>query len=467
MNKDTHAEYGVYAKRWQRTRAACEGQEAVHGHKETFLPKLAEQKDTEYNSYVTRATYFNACGRTLEGLVGMVFRKDAVRSLPAGLEAIAKDLDLSGNSIDVLAMRTLAEVIRVGRLGMLVEYPQVNEAPSSQAQASQLNLRPYVATYPAESILDWRIQRINNSMQPVMIKLLESYEVSKDIYTYEHKEQVRCLLLENGRYIQRVYRKENEKTDKWVQFGADIIPLMNNQALSVIPFWCFGAEMNSLQLQNPPILPLADLNLAHYRVSADYEHGCHFAGLPTPVLAGVSFEDGASVAIGSPTCISSTDPNAKWGFLEFTGQGLGALEKNLATKETQMAAIGARMLEQQKSGVESEGAMQMRANGESSVLAALANLVSENFEQILTFISLWAGISQAEIEYKLNTDYLPVAMTSQQLAELVKALQANTISYDTFFYNLKRGEVIDDKTTLDEEKDKIANAVPVLSTEDA
>lgn len=458
-----HAQYEEYAKKWLRTRSACEGQEAVHKQGITFLPRLAEQKDADYNSYKLRATYFNACGRTLEGLVGMVFRKDPVKTFPTSFQSIIDDIDLSGNSCDTVAMKVLSDVITVGRIGALVEYPQVTQQVSSMADASQLNLRPYLTLYKSENILDWRVQRVNNSLQPVMIKLLETYEVSEDIYTYEHKEQIRVLLLENNIYLQRIYRK-NDKGE-WEQFEDDIIPLMGSKTLSSIPFWPFGPETNSLDLQQPPIMDLADLNLAHYRVNADYERGCHFAGLPTPVLAGFSFEDNASVAIGSTTCITTTDPTAKWGFLEFTGQGLGALEKNLDSKEKQMAAVGARMLEQQKNGVESEGAMQMRSNGENSVLASLANLVSENFKQILSFMAQWSGLTVTEdaIEYKLNTDYMPVGMTAQQLAEWVKALQANAISFETFFYNMSRGEAYDDNTSLDDERERIDNAQPVLT----
>lgn len=460
---NTHAQYEEYAKKWLRTRSACEGQEAVHEQGIEFLPKLAEQKDADYQSYKMRATYFNACGRTLKGLVGMVFRKDPAKKYPTSLQSIMDDIDLSGNSCDTIAMKVLTDVIEAGRIGVLVDHPQVMQEVNSKADASQLNLRPYLTLYEAENILDWRVQKVNNSLQPVMIKLLETYEVSEDILTYECKEQIRLLLLENGVYLQRVYRTNDN--GEWEQFGDDIIPMMGTKTLSSIPFWPFGPERNSLDLQQPPILDLADLNLAHYRVNADYERGCHFAGLPTPVLAGFTFGDGESVAIGSTTCMTTTDPNAKWGFLEFTGQGLGALEKNLDKKEHQMAAIGARMLEQQKAGVESEGAMQMRSNGENSVLASLANLVSENFKQIIAFMAQWSGLTVTAdaIEYKLNTDYMPVGMTSQQLAELVKALQANAISFETFFYNLKRGEVISDETTLEDERERIDNATPVLT----
>jgi hypothetical protein len=460
MNDSKHANYEEYAKKWQRTRAACDGQDAVHSKGVLFLPKLAEQTDIDYRNYVERATYFNACGRTLEGLVGMVFRKEPSKEYPTALQSIVDDLDLSGNSIDRTAQLIMTELIRIGRFGLLVEYPQVNVEVNSQAQASALNLRPYVTHYPAESILDWRIERINNAMQPTMIKLMESYEVSKSVFEYECRPQIRALLLENGVYLQRIYRKPDG--GDWTQFGDDIIPAMRGNPLTAIPFWAFGSETNSLDLQQPPILDLADLNLAHYRVNADYERGCHFAGLPTPVLAGFQFDENSKVAIGSTTCLVSSEPTAKWGFLEFTGQGLTALLDNLKAKEAQMAAVGARMLSPEKAGVEAEGTLLMRTNGETSVLASLTMMVSENLQQILQFMAEWLNVG-GEIKYELSTDYVPVGLTAQELDSLVKSWQSGAISYPTLFSALKRGEIISNGTTLEDEQELIANETPVLA----
>jgi hypothetical protein len=219
--------------------------------------------------------------------------------------------------------------------------------------------------------------------------------------------------------------------------------------MSTIPFWAFGAKENCLDLQDPPILDLADLNIAHYRVTADYERGCHFAGLPTPMLAGFVFDENEKVSIGSSTAIVSTDSSANWGFLEFTGQGLGALEKNLLQKESQMAAIGARMLAPEKAGVESAGTLLMRSNGEASVLAALVKLAGENFEQITRFMAMWYGV-EGEIEIDMNTDFMPVPMSAQDLDALMKAWQVGGLPKEELFYALKQGEVIRESTTYDD-----------------
>jgi hypothetical protein len=377
----------------------------------------------------------------------MVFRKRLEVKVPAGLQSVIDDIDIAGTPIEGMAMHVMREVVETGRYGLLVEYPAVSEQPASAAIASALNLRPYVSGYTAESILDWKEKRINNVMQPVMVKLMETHETKINEFEYKQEPQIRALLLIDGVYIQEIYRKI-DKGNKWVLVET-ITPLMNNAPIGFIPFWAFGAKENSLKLDAPPIEPLADLNLAHYRVNADYERGCHFAGLPTPILAGFTFGDNEVVRIGSAGAITSPEPNAKWGFLEFTGQGLGALLDNLKLKEAQMAAIGARFLAPDKAGVEAAATLLMRSNGETSVLASMANLVSQNLQDMLEFIAQWAGID-GEISIKLSSDFLPVAMTSQDLDAIVKSWQAGAIPKEELFNALKRGEILSEKIVYDD-----------------
>lgn len=445
-----HPQYADAAEKWQTCADAVQGQWAVHAAGERYLPKLTEQTDAEYKAYKLRTSYFNATGRTLDGLVGMVFRKAPVIE-SQGIDNILNDIDLQDTSVNGLAETILHEVLKA-RIGILVEYPQVSQVGMSAAQASSMNLRPYTSKYEAKTIINWRVEKINNLMQPTLIVLTESFDASSDMYAQDWQAQIRVLHLGEYGYYQQIWRQNDKK--EWVQFGEDIIPLMNNAPLPFIPFYMYGAEDVSFNIHEPVLLDLADLNLAHYRVTADYEHGCHFTGLPMLFLAGVQLNEGEKIHLGSQTAVVSSTPESHGEYIEFTGQGLGALEKNLDRKENQMAAIGARMLEQQKSGVESEGAMQQRSIGETSVLAGIANLISGQMSKMLTFMSEWAGNKQ-DITYQLNTDYLAKGMTSSELAELTKALQGGTISFETYFENLQRGEIITSDRSVDEERELI------------
>jgi hypothetical protein len=70
-----------------------------------------------------------------------------------------------------------------------------------------------------------------------------------------------------------------------------------------------------------------------------------------------------------------------------------------------MAAIGARMLAPEKAGVEAQGTLMMRQNGESSVLASIAEMVSDGLTKMLQFMGEWAGVTDPSINVSLNTDF--------------------------------------------------------------
>ena len=463
MPVDTKAKaYEEAAPKWARSRDAIAGQDAVHAAGVKYLPRLSEQTPAEYDAYKQRATYFNASGRTVDGLVGMVFRKPPIVVNPTAMDAILGDVDLSGRTLSELAEETVREVVSVGRTGLLVEFPRVTEQPLSQAAASAQNMRPYASAYAAESIINWRIERINNIMQPTLIVLTETHEQTKDEYSTECIPQLRVLRLIDGVYTQEVLRKID---DEWESIEI-VMPTMRGNPIPFIPFYAFGANSNDLTVQDPPLLDLFDLNLAHYRVSADYEHGCHFTGLPMLLIAGVTLKEGEKVTVGSMAAITSSDPQAHGEYIEFTGQGLGALESNLNRKEAQMAAIGARMLAPEKAGVEAADTLSMRRSGETAVLAAIANLVSQGITAMLAFMASWEGIG-GEISVRLNTDYMPQGITAQELSELTKALQSGAISFDTYFDNLQRGEIIRADKTAEQEKELIADdGIPLGGADD-
>lgn len=463
----THPDYDARKGQWARCRAAVAGQDAVHDGKQAYLPRLSEQTDAEYDAYRTRTPWYGATGRTLDGLVGMIFRSAPRFEAPAALKVFAEDITLGGVTLDGIARDVTEEVLQMGRIGLLVEYPQVAEQPNNLAAASAMNLRPYVTVYKTEHIVNWKLARVNNAMQPVLIVLQESYDVDGDEFESKTATQYRALILGAAGYLQRVYREQGEKKE-WVQFGGDVVPLKGGAPLTAIPFYPFGPRALSMEMQQSPLLDLVDLNLSHYRTAADLEHGAHFTGLPTPFIAGMTQEVDASgiaqpIRIGSSTAIVSGDPAASATYMEFTGQGLGALERLMDRKEKQMAALGARMLAPEKAGVEAADTLSMRHNGEDSVLAGIAVLVAYGITEMLTFMGEWAGIA-GELKYTLNTDYLPKGMSAQDIAALVAAWQQGAISYQTLFAKLQQGEVIAADVTEEEEQARSVTQAPQLTT---
>lgn len=445
--------------RWKKCRDAAEGQDAVHKAGQAYLPALTGQDAKAYESFKKRTPFFNATERTINGLVGMVYRKYPTTQAPDAMAEILADLTLEGESADLVSKEILRQVVEVGRVGALVEYPRMEMGPPTLAQASAMNLRPYVVEYKAEQIENWRMERVNNKNQPVMVKLRETVTVW-DGYESAEIDQIRYLLLEEGAYIQRVYRKPANGQD-WEQWGPDIVPLRRGAPLDFIPFVCFGPNELSLEVDKPPIMDLVEMNLSHYRTCADYENGAHFCGVPTPMLAGFQFEEKESTVALGGNAIVSADPSAKWGFLEFTGQGLTSLKDLKTEKEAQMAALGSRMLAAEKKQAEAAETVQLRHAGEGAVLSSMAKTVSEGMTILLQIVADWQGIA-GEIDFELNSDFFDQTMTAQDLTALVAAWQQGAISTETLFFNLKQGEIVPDNVEFEDEQARIANSPPTM-----
>jgi hypothetical protein len=382
----------------------------------------------------------------------MLFLKPEVITAPAAMDNIIADVTMGGLSLHQFAEMVAEEVITIGRCGVLVDYPPiVNAVTLAQAQAQ--GARPYATMYDAESIINWKTGRINNVEQLTLVVLEEEHEIAVDEFESKCEPQWRVLDLVEGAYRQRVFRKD--KRGEFILVD-EIYPQINGRPLNKIPFEFFGVRDNSPCVDKPPLLDLVDVNLSHYRTTADYEHGLHFTGLPTPVVTGYYSDDkSASLRIGSGTAWLLPDPQSKAFYLEFTGQGLGELREALRSKEAMMATLGARILAPEKRAAESAQTANIHRSSENSVLASIAQSISIGLTHVMEYLRDWSGVT-GDVKVELNRDFIPNSMTAQDLDSLVKSWQSGAISHQTLFDNLVAGDIITQDVSFDDEMERIA-----------
>lgn len=458
-------DYKRYLRKWQRCRDVATGEDAVHDAGTEYLPKLKDQPAADYLAYVKRTPFYNATWRTISGLKGMLFRQPPKIEAPEAIKAYFEDITMSGVPLELFVQDVCEEAIKIGRIGILVDYPQVNVTGITMAQALALNLRPTMQSYEAEQIINWKLRRINNKTVLAMVVLKETEATAEDEFTDNIEDRYRVLDLrtsvEDGktvtRYRIRLYKKE-KKADILI---SESYPLMSGKPLDYIPFIFIGTDDVTPECDDPPLIDLVNLNLSHYRVTADYEHGCHFAGLPQAWVAGYRPDNpGEKLYIGGPSAWTFADPQAKAQYLEFTGQGLDSLVKNLAGKEQQMAVLGARMLEPQKKAPEAADSGSIRRKGEESMLSAAAQAISLGVTISLRWFVDWSGGDAGKVEFELNRDFYAVPMTSDMLTSLVSGWQAGAYSEQVLFEKLQQGEIITRDTTLEEEQQRKADRPP-------
>lgn len=458
MLDTTNPQYDKWQPIWKKCRDAIDGQEWVHEGGETYLPNPAQWDATLYKAYKLRATYFNACGRTLDGMTGLIFRKKPELVYPAALEPIVNDIDMAGSDIMAFAEQLVDELGRVSRVGILIDYPSTQTIGLTVAEAQTLGLRPYATIYKTESILDWRFERINNKQMLSMVKLKECKEVQVAEFQYETKDIIRVLDLFEGRYRVRVY----QKGEKEYELISEIFPLMNNAPIREIPFVFDSVNGLDSDVKKPLLLDLVNMNLSHYRLMADYKHGLLFTGLPTPVFWGAQLDDDDKINLGSTEALVFANPDGHAEYLEFQGQGLSALKEAINTEVELMSALGSRMLSPEKRAVESGEAAAIHRSAENAVLASLAHSASSALTRTLQWLAMWARASE-EVSVTLNTDFMPKEMDANMFRELTNAYLTGAISYNTYFFKLKEGEVIREEVQEEEEQDRLETRDPVLS----
>jgi hypothetical protein len=459
MAVDTkHEEYDEHYDQWERCEHAAEGQDEIHEYGVAYLPRLSGQTDQEYKAYKQRALFYNATQRTIDGLTGLLFIKPPITEYPQGLESITADVTMSGVNLHQFAEMVAEEVVMLGRAGVLVDHPPMTEA-LTLAQAQEQGMRPYMRLYDAESIINWRTERIAGVEMLVLVVLEEEYEIYKDEFEYECKEQYRVLDLVNGVYRQRVFRKD-ERGNFYV--AETIFPTSQGRPIARIPFEFFGIRDNTPSVDKPPLLDLVDVNLSHYRTTADYEHGLHFTGLPTPVVTGFYSDDSsAQLRIGSGTAWLLPDPSSQAFYLEFTGQGLSELREALRAKEAMMATLGARILAPERKVSETAQAAAIHQAGENSVLASIAQSISIGLTHCLEWMVNWTGLTGL-VKVEINRVYLPNSLTYQDVQALVQSWQAGAISHQTLFDNLVKGDIIAADTNFADELERIDLNAPGL-----
>jgi hypothetical protein len=430
-----HVVYSSLEGQWEKCRDTSKGEDAVKAGGVKYLPYLDSHKKDggreKYEAYKMRGVYYNAVGRTIVGLGGAVFQKAPAVTAESDVIKQSKDITLTSEPLDMFSLHITKEYLTLGRVGILVDM----------ALEGKEENRPYWVAYTAEEIINWRFEKIDGDQKLVMVVLKETFSKPdpEDEFSVEEDTQYRVLRLTGGIYTQQVYKPRKPNSGPVTQMqeydpGPVIIPTRRGTPLSFIPFALPWA------VNNPPLLDLVNLNLAHYRMSVDHKHGLHFTAMPTPWVSGAA-DTNKPLAIGSGTAWV-LDKDGKAGMLEFSGAGLGAIRQDLQDMQANMATLGARLLEPPPRYSETATSVSMRHSSDYATLKSIAQVIEQQISYALKIHSWWTEPKikkpeDHESNVELNKVFYEQAVSADELRALLLALQSATISYKTFYARLQ------------------------------
>jgi len=445
-----HKNYHALNKMWTKCRDVLEGEDKIKEKSTAYLPMLKGQDAQEYDAYLQRGAFYGATFKTSSALSGMATRKTPrmINSNPELNAWVVSDFDEQHNDIWRFSTRAVEEKINTGRVGILVEMP---ELPANGTLADQKKKTPYMSMFLAEQIINWHF---NDKNLPDYI-VLETKEdelklLASGVYDTEEVTKTVVLVLdENGDYLQIHYVDEIEVKR--------VYPVKNGKRIKEIPF--FFMDMDDTA-DKPPLYDIVNLNIRHYRLYADFSHLLHFTSIPTLCIYGAQLEQGASLAIGSEKAMVFPNPEAKAEWIKAGSDGAEPIKNELIELENRMAAIGAQIL-QDRVDRETAQAAQLRNSYNTSFLSLLVSEISTVITKAIKFGAWWAGINVSpDFRYELDTDFNSKMLPAAELQVLVQAYQAGSLSLESFVYNLERGEYLAPGTSVEEEMGRIEDAEP-------
>lgn len=428
IHKDFHPAYKANIGMWTKCEDTFQGQDAVHAAGTKYLPKLKGQTSSEYKSYRDRALFYSITAKSISGMVGMATSKAPSLQYPEAMSYYFKDN--SGLQFYELYIGTLTQIILKGRIGVFVD---VGADGDRYAQTYM---------YEAESIVNWTTNS-DGKLTSVVLRECQIQTASNDQFKVEEVEYFRYLFLDSdGIYSCEIY------DDKGKILVTKKQPTISGSTIDYIPFYIAGPSGLRVSPEKSPTIDIVNVNLSHYLSSADLEHGRHFTGLPTPVVIGADGEK--TLSIGSSTAWGlPVGGDAK--YLEFTGQGLKTLENALDQKQSQLASLSARILDNSGKGSESADVVKLRYMSETATLSSIIRSVESLLNTVYNQVSKY--VSDETVTISLDKEFISSELSPAEIKSLSESYLNGTMSKESYIYNMRRGGRLSPNVTDQEEMD--------------
>lgn len=435
-----HPEYTKRKNQWKLVRDCVEGGDAIKEAGELYLPRAVGMNDQRYASYLSRPAFVNYVDQTLEGTHGMIFRRSPVASIPEVLKDFMENVNREGDNMYQFASDTVYDIMQTNFGGYLVDFPPAPDK-LNVAGAEKLGVRPYVTYYKAENIINWRFDLVNGTKVPIMIVLREPVEYYRTDNPFAHNLafQYRVLRIENGVYKQTIYTPDTEET----YIETEIPIKVNHGELHYIPF--VFAPGNTPD--KPMLKDIADVNISHFKKTADYENGVHLTTIPTGVVTGEEPQVDENkniqpIYLGADNFLMFPNENAKVFTLCYAGEGLTHVETALANSELQMVVLGSRIITPEKGISETAESANIHRAGENAKLATFAHNMSNCLAKVLNIVCEFMGV-KAICKYELNTDYETQGFDANALNAMVNLFSVGKVPLIVLYRMMMRGELID------------------------
>lgn len=401
-----HPEYIAAADDWQLMADALKGDRAVKARGTTYLPKTAGMIEAEamsaelaatgalYCSYKDKADYPLWVKDSLRTMMGMVSRLEPEISLPPRMGSLLSAATGDGFGPQQLFLRVCSALLVKGRFVLLCDIDDAGQ--------------PYIATYDAESAINWRESDLGGRQDLTMAVLQESRDdPSNDEFSHLTETVYRVIDLADGGCRVRVLNASGAPVEDEESIGkqgpSELVPL------DFLPLVFAGSTANSPKVDEIPLLTMARAALNYYRLSADYYQSLHYTAHPQPVVKGL---DDGDLRVTGPMAAWILPADGDAFYLEFTGAGVEKTREAMQDQRSAALEAGARVIDTQQQ--ESGDARRARQDDQHATLHSVVMQAAAAVEQAFRYLAEWMGENPDDVAFrvvpKFSTEVVDAAL---------------------------------------------------------
>lgn len=464
-----HPLFGKMLPKWVKIRDCYEGEDEVKGKGQLYLPPTSGMVEdgmanatspgrVAYDAYKMRAVLPDIVNDAVDAMLGVMHHKPPVIELPAKMESLMERATLRNESLPMLLRRINEEQLITGRCGLLADMP-ANPTPTNNAvRASSKTMAdlPYIALYPAESIINWDSGRRDGiEIENLNLVVLNESEYERDEdFSWNFVNKYRTLVLGeadvneprgDGIYRVGVFRDEGSMT---FNPEALTVPQWRGRTMGEVPFTFINSCDIVPDPDKPPLLGLANLVLTIYRGEGDYRQNLFMQGQDTLVLAGGNSQD-VDLRVGSGGRIDLPQGGTAQ-YIGVSGEGLEEQRIALENDYIRAGTKGGQLMDSVSRERESGDALKIRVAARTATLNQIALTGAFGLQYNLRQIAAWVGANPEEVTVTPNLDFIDDSFQPDDLVKFITAKNSGApISYETIHKWLQNKDI----TELDFEEE--------------
>ncbi len=447
------AAYSAMSRAWTIVSDLAEGTMQIRARDRAYLPQEPAEDNGAYQSRLSRSVFFNCFRRTVQALVGMIFRKapSLNEDVPPQIKQHLENVDLAGTHLSVFLRQVFTDAVRDGHAFMYVDMNTgLNESVETQgveptlADDASTNRRPYWVEYRACQAMNWRVELVDG--QATLAQITFEEKTMEEDGAYGEREVVRYRVLRPGSW--ELFKVGPRK--KLIPDGNGVT------SLSYIPLSVVYSNQVAPLVSSPPLLELAYLNIKHYQLTSDLDNVVHLTCVPL-LWARDRDTESQMMQIGAAIMIDLKGQYSELGYAEITGNGIDKAQTRIDKCERQMAVMGLEMLAEKDNTNQTATEINVNSAQSNSELSLMATSLQYAAECCLGFHAEYMELKGEKPggSITLNVEYDRLVLSPEKIRVLKELVVDQILTPETLLNLLMRAGELPDDFNISEEIDRL------------